>query len=256
MRVEGISAGPVRDVSFEVRRGEVFGVTGLVGSGRTELLRAIFGADVAGAGGVELFPVAKEAGASTGPRRFRHPAEATRAGIAMVTEDRKENGLLLRQPVRVNATLASMRRRFSRFGVIRRRAEVDAAEAMRRELDIRGEGIEQPVGRLSGGNQQKVAVAKWLVRGAEVYLLDEPTRGIDVAARRRIYQVIDRLAAGGGAVVVVSSDAEELYEICDTILVMSAGRVADVVRRGETGEEGRPWDEGRLMRASFVGYAT
>jgi ribose transport system ATP-binding protein len=169
------------------------------------------------------------------------------AGLAMITEDRKANGLLLPQPVRTNTTLGAMWRSFSKLGVIRRRAEEQAACAMADSLETRCTGVEQTVGELSGGNQQKVAIAKWLVRDADVFLFDEPTRGIDVAARRRIYRLIDALADAGKAIVTVSSDLDELLETCDRIAVMSAGRLVATFERGQ-------WSREAIMQAAFSKY--
>jgi ribose transport system ATP-binding protein len=241
LSVRGLARGSaVREASFEVRGGERLGITGLVGSGRTELLRALFGADRAKTGEVRVGDDAK-------PRRFAHPSQAVAAGLAMVTEDRKANGLLLSQPIRVNATLCALSRSFARFGLILSRAERSATDRMRQRLQIHCTGIQQRTGTLSGGNQQKVVVAKWLVRDAEVFLFDEPTRGIDVAARRKIYGIIEELAARGKGIVIVSSDLEELLETCDRIAVISAGRIAATFDRGE-------WSRDRITRAAFSGY--
>jgi ribose transport system ATP-binding protein len=228
----------VRDVSFEVHRGQRLGIAGLVGAGRTELLRMIFGADQADSGRIYLRN-------ETTPRRFRHPSEAVEAGIAMVTEDRKENGLLLTQPVRVNTTLAAIKTRFSARGLVRSRIEHREVTDMCERMETRCTSIEQTAGTLSGGNQQKVAVARWLMRDADVYLFDEPTRGIDVAARRRIYRLFDTLAENGKALVIVSSDVEELLETCDLIAVMSLGRLVKVFSRADASEE-------RIMQAAFA----
>ncbi|PQO38148.1 sugar ABC transporter ATP-binding protein [Blastopirellula marina] len=240
VRVSGLTGGIVQDVSFEVHRGEILGISGLVGSGRTELLRLIFGADVATAGSVYL-------GSDTVPHRFQHPKQAVDAGIAMVTEDRKQNGLLLPQSIRVNSTLAAMSQCFSRWGVIRFGAEASSTEQHRQSMEIRCESIEQPVNTLSGGNQQKVVIARWLTTGANVFLLDEPTRGIDVPARRRIYRLVDTLAAEGKGVVIVSSDLEELLETCDRIAVMSSGRMVETFTRPDLSHDA-------IMQAAFSGY--
>ncbi|TWU01361.1 sugar ABC transporter ATP-binding protein [Neorhodopirellula pilleata] len=250
MRVESLSRGIVKDVSFEVHRGERLGICGLVGSGRTELLRAMFGADPGVAGTVWLQRDQVH-------HRFSHPADAVAAGLAMVTEDRKDNGLLLTQSIRANVTLASLRARFTTAGWLKRREERVQTETMKESLEIRCESIEQPVKTLSGGNQQKVAVAKWLVRDADVFLFDEPTRGIDVAARRRIYRLFESLSADGKAIVIVSSDLEELFETCDRIAVMSAGRLVKTFERNNhesSSQDLSPWDFDDIMQASFSGY--
>ena len=234
-------AGVVRDVSFTTWRGGRLGITGLVGSGRTELLRLIFGADRADSGTI-ILPHKKH------PCRFQHPSQAVKAGLAMVTEDRKENGLLLSQSIRVNTTLAALADQVSSAGLIRAARERDVTREMCGRLETQCTSIEQPAATLSGGNQQKVAVAKWLVRDADVFFFDEPTRGIDVAARRRIYRLFDTLAADGKAIVIVSSDLEELLETCDQIAVMSAGRLVATFVRGD-------WSEERIMQAAFSEYA-
>ena len=241
LKVDAITCGIVKDVSFNVRRGERLGVAGLVGSGRTELLRAVFGADIATSGKLSL--------RSEEPQPcFRSPAQAVAAGLAMVTEDRKYDGLLLSHSVRSNSSLAALQARFSARGLIDSQTEHQCVESLCQTLDIRSTGVHQPVGMLSGGNQQKVAVAKWLIRDADVFLFDEPTRGIDVAARQRIYQLFESLAQDGKAVVIASSDLEELLDNCDRILVMSAGRVAAEFERGE-------WTEEKITQAAFSGYS-
>ena len=238
LRVEGVGRDWIRDVSFEVYRGERVGIAGLVGSGRTELLRMLYGADHAATGRVHV--------AEVDVGRPRHPRESVQAGLVMVTEDRKQDGLLLSLAVRVNATLASLMR-VSWLGWILPTREHDRVEDMCERLDIRCRSVQQPAATLSGGNQQKVVMAKWLLRDAEVFLFDEPTRGIDVPARRRIYELMDALAKDGKGIVVVSSDVDELMETCDRILVMSHGQLTDEFQRHEWSREG-------ILRAAFSGY--
>lgn len=232
----------VHDISITGRRGARLGVFGLVGSGRTELLRLIFGADKADQGTLELPHIGFRG-------RFATPAQAVAAGLAMVTEDRKENGLLLDQSIRVNVTLAALSKNFSRLGVVRHGAERKAATDICERLETRCTSIEQIASTLSGGNQQKVAVAKWLLQDAHVFLFDEPTRGIDVAARRQIYKLFETLAADGKSIVIASSDLEELFETCDQIAVMSAGRIIETFDRGD-------WSEDRIMQAAFSQYVS
>ncbi|PAY17279.1 sugar ABC transporter [Rhodopirellula sp. SM50] len=241
LAVETLCCGIVRDVSFQLRAGETFGIAGLVGSGRTELLRAIFGADRAESGQVCV--------AGKPPARFGHPSQAVTAGLAMVTEDRKQNGLLLQQSIRCNTSLSAMFKRFSRYGLITPAREATVAGEMCRAMETRCTGIEQSVGTLSGGNQQKVAIAKWLTRDADVFLFDEPTRGIDVGARRRIYELFEELASAGKGIVIVSSDLDELMETCDRIAVMSAGRLVETRERSL-------WTEDAILQASFAGHRT
>jgi ribose transport system ATP-binding protein len=240
LRVEHLTCGPIRDVSFTVGRGEILGLTGLIGSGRTELLRAIYGADRGDAGRVFV-------GDDPTPRRFRHPGEAVAAGLAMVTEDRKQSGLLLSKSVVINTTLSSLWKRFSFGGWLRTAKERETTGSMCRRLEIRCSDIDQSVSTLSGGNQQKVFVSKWLVRDAEVFLFDEPTRGIDIAARRLIYRLMDSLAESGKGLVIVSSELEELFETCDRIAVISRGGMTGTFTRGD-------WSREKIVQASFAGH--
>ena len=240
LSVRDLNCGMVYGVTFDVHCGQRWGITGLVGSGRTELLRAIFGADVASSGEVRL-------SGETSGRRFTHPEQAVAAGLAMVTEDRKQNGLLLSQSIATNTTLSSLAKRFSHWGLLRGCKERRVTQEMVDSLETRCQSIDQTVSTLSGGNQQKVAVAKWLVRDAEVFLFDEPTRGIDVAARRRIYRLMETLCANSKACIIASSDLEELFEICDVIAVMSDGKMVATFERGQ-------WSHEKIMQASFSGY--
>jgi ribose transport system ATP-binding protein len=165
----------------------------------------------------------------------------------MVPEDRKSEGLMLSLPVRTNLSLASLSRFRGRFGWMNRRSEREASEAASRQVQVRCQSMEQPVGQLSGGNQQKVLVGRWLLRQPEVILLDEPTRGIDVAAKFTIYRLIDDLASEGKGVVIVSSEVEELMLLCDRIAVISAGRLVESFDRGD-------WSRESLLAAAFRGY--
>jgi ribose transport system ATP-binding protein len=241
LRVEGLTRGKrLRNVSFEVRRGEILGLAGLVGSGRTEILRAIFGADRIDAGRVSL--------GSGPPLAIGGPPDAVRAGIGMIPEDRKEQALLLSQPVRMNMTLAMLPAFAQRRWWIDDAREVRATEELRARLDVRSHSLDQHAGELSGGNQQKVVIARWLLRECDVLLFDEPTRGIDVAAKIAVYRVLNELAARGKALVVVSSELPELMKLCDRIAVISAGRVVTTFARGE-------WSEEAIVAAAFSEYA-
>ena len=239
LQVRGLCAGArVREVSFEVRRGEILGLAGLIGSGRTETLRAIFGADPKDKGEVWL---------DDAPVEIRNPADAVRAGIGMVPEDRKQDGLLLAQPIRVNTTLATLGRHVHRGGWLNFHAETKTTDALCDRLGVRCGSTEQVVAQLSGGNQQKVVIGRWLARNCRVLLFDEPTRGIDVAAKDVIYQLLRDLATEGKAVVMVSSELTELMALCDRILVMSAGRIAAQFLPGE-------WTQEKITHAAFSGY--
>ena len=240
LRVDDLSCGPVYNVTFNVHRGERLGIAGLVGSGRTEMLRAIFGADIAHSGQVRV-----GTGGRTG--RFNSPSQAVAAGLVMVTENRKETGLLLSQSIQVNTTINALWQQFSTKGVLRQQQEQQTTFEQCESMETRCEHIDQSVNSLSGGNQQKVAIAKWLVKDADVFLFDEPTRGIDVAARRRIHRLFEALAANAKGLVIVSSDLEELLATCDRIAVMSAGCLVDTFQRGD-------WSEEQIMQAAFSNH--
>ena len=239
LHVRELRAGAaVRDVTLEARRGESLGSAGLVGAGRTETLRAIFGADARDSGAILVD------GRSVS---IRSPAHAVALGIGLVPEDRQHDALLLPQSIRVNTTLSTVPRHARRGGWIERAAETRTTESQCRRLQVRCTSYEQPVGELSGGNQQKVAIARWLARDCRVLLFDEPTRGIDVAAKDTIYELLRDLAAQGKAIVVVSSDLVELMALCDRLLVMSLGRIV---------AEFRPpaWTQEAITRAAFAGH--
>jgi ribose transport system ATP-binding protein len=241
LRVEGLTRGArVRGVSFKVRAGEILGLAGLVGSGRTETLRAIFGADRPEAGRVRR--------GEGPPLAIRGPRDAVRAGIGLVPEDRRHQALLLDQPVRANMTLGVLRRLARARWWIDAERETAAAEALRVRLDVRGRSLDQPAGELSGGNQQKVVIARWLLRDCDVLLFDEPTRGIDVAAKAAVHALLHDLATAGKAIVVVSSEIDELMAVCDRIGVMSDGRLVETLARGA-------WSEAAILAAAFSGYA-
>ncbi|APZ94801.1 Ribose import ATP-binding protein RbsA [Fuerstiella marisgermanici] len=220
LEVSHLSRGTaVRDISFGVRRGEVLGLTGLVGAGRTELVRLIFGADKAEAGELTL---------DGKPLRIGSPRDAIKAGICLLTEDRKSQGLVLGLSVRENFGLPNLSE-FSQFGMVSRRNERDALTGYVDSLSIRISHDEQLAKNLSGGNQQKVVLAKWLQQNAEILIFDEPTRGIDVGAKHEIYQLMNRLASAGKAIIMISSELPEVIGMSDRILVMHEGRLTGEV---------------------------
>jgi ABC-type sugar transport system ATPase subunit len=221
LAVKGLCRGrKVRDVTFAVGRGEVVGLTGLVGAGRTETARLVFGADRPDSGSVEL----------DGRRlTIRNPRDAIGAGIALLTEDRKAQGLVLGQSVRENFGLPNLPQ-LSRFGFVRERAERNAFAGYVESLGIKIPHAEELAKNLSGGNQQKVVLAKWLERNCEVILFDEPTRGIDVGAKYEVYSLINQLAAHGKAILLISSELPEVLGMSDRILVMREGRIAGEIR--------------------------
>jgi ribose transport system ATP-binding protein len=214
----------LRGMSFDVRRGEIVGLAGLVGAGRTETLRAIAGADLPQKGSVAIGGV---------QRRIHSPADGIAAGIAFITEDRKAQGLVLGMSVRENITLAHLGQFEDRDLLVNRRKEADAAKKSVDELRIRTPSIEQLVRNLSGGNQQKVVLAKWLLGDANVFLFDEPTRGIDVGAKAEIYGLMVELAKRGAAIVMVSSELPEVLGMSHRILVVSGGKIVREFSRTE-----------------------
>ena len=245
LQAHGIGrANAVRDVDLTLHAGEVMGLAGLVGSGRTELVRLLFGADKADRGEITLHAGKGDAAIVRRiPKGWRSPMQAIRAGIGLVTEDRKSQGLLLPQSIRVNTTLSDLGA-ISRGGWLRPAFERGIARRFVERLRVRSHSIEQPVSTLSGGNQQKVVFARWLHRECRVLLLDEPTRGVDVGARADLYAELDRMTDAGKALLMVSSDLRELMAMCDRIGVMSAGRLVAVFERGE-------WTEQSLLAAAF-----
>ncbi|WP_208542885.1 sugar ABC transporter ATP-binding protein [Nocardioides euryhalodurans] len=208
-------AGAFSGVDLTVRTGEIVGLAGLVGAGRSEILETVYGARKPTSGTVTVHGQ---------PLRGGSVPAAVRAGVGLCPEERKSQGLLLHQAVYRNVTVSSLRR-FSRFGLLDSRAERRRASEVTDSLDVRPAGVERLVRLLSGGNQQKVVLARWLLRGCQVLLLDEPTRGVDVGARTEIYALIRTLADSGVAVVVVSSEVEEVLGLSDRVLVIREGRV-------------------------------
>jgi simple sugar transport system ATP-binding protein/ribose transport system ATP-binding protein len=233
LSVRGLSRPPAfRDVSFDVRAGEIVGLAGLVGSGRTEIARAIFGADPA-AGSVTV----------AGNRPRRTPGAGIRAGLALLPESRKDQGLVMMRPLRENVSLAHLGEVSWRGIVQAARERLRVAEALA-SVDARAASQTMPVSALSGGNQQKAAIAKWLVKTPLVLLADEPTRGIDVGAKRGIYELIHRLAAEGLGVLLISSELEEVLGLAHRVLVVWNGRiVAELAGEAATEEA--------VMRAAF-----
>jgi ribose transport system ATP-binding protein len=228
LRVAGLSRrGVLHDITLTVHRGEVVGIAGLLGAGRTELARAIIGADQRDAG--KIFVKGVEV-------RMRHPAEASRRGVGFMPEDRKTQGLVPGLSVVDNITLPSLGR-LSRAGVVSPSRQAGVADRLVRDLRIKTPGLDQAVGALSGGNQQKVVLAKWLAGHADLLIMDEPTRGIDIGAKVEIYELMNQLTARGAGVLMISSELPEILGMSDRILVMRLGRiVAEFDAAGATEE--------------------
>lgn len=219
----------VRDAALEVRRGEVVGLAGLMGAGRTELAMSVFGRSYGRYISGEVF----KDGSLVELKSVR---DAIRNGLAYVTEDRKQLGLNLLQDIKTNISAAALQK-LSRYGVIDRDEEYDVATQLKQALSIRAPGVDENVGNLSGGNQQKVVFSKWMYTDPDVLVLDEPTRGIDVGAKFEIYQIINDLVEAGKAVLVISSELPELIGICDRIFVMKSGRINGQLSRKDFSEE-------------------
>lgn len=240
LELRSVSAGEsVKDVSLSVRAGEIVGLAGLVGAGRTELLRATYGADARDRGDVLL------AGKTINPIE---PRAAVKAGIGMVPEDRKSDGLLLPQSISHNVALAS-HENYSRRGWLDDSTALTDVRKTTATMAMKYDDLSQSVAELSGGNQQKAVIARWLLQDTPVLLLDEPTRGVDAAAKDSIHRLLAKLAAQGKAILMVSSELPELMANCDRILVMSVGRIT-----GEFTPEN--WSEEKITAAAFEGHRT
>jgi len=227
LEVEGLAGTGVGPVNLSVRAGEVVCMAGLIGSGRTEVGRLLFGADPRTAGSVRI---------GGRPSRPADPFEAIADGIGMVPENRKEQGLFLDHSVEDNIAISSLDR-FVAAGVVNRTERRDAVLTQMKRLSLRLNALSLPVKALSGGNQQKAALARWLLRDSRVLILDEPTRGVDIGAKREIYEEIDQLARAGKAILVISSDLPEAIGISDRLLVMREGKIVSELVSEKTSEE-------------------
>jgi simple sugar transport system ATP-binding protein len=228
LEVRGVRRGvKVRGVDFHVRSGEVVGIVGLVGAGKTELSRLLFGADAMEEG--EILLHGKQV-------QLRQPEDAVRAGIVLVPEERRKEGILVEESVRSNLTLPILKK-FVGGGFIRRRGEKEHAHRMIRELGIKTPHEEEKVGFLSGGNQQKVVIGKWLATDADIFLFDEPTKGVDIGAKRDIFTLIGRLVQEGKGIVYLSCEISEIIGISDRVLVMCDGRIVKELTGSEVNSE-------------------
>lgn len=237
-RVEDLQVkGSDNKVSFSVRQGEILGIAGLVGSGRTELLRAIFGADAKDGG--DLFLRDKQI-------EIKHPKDAVRQGISFLTEDRKEQGLILDMPCYANITITNLSE-IAKGGLLQKNIEQADSDRLIADLAIKTPSADQLVRNLSGGNQQKIVLAKWLFRHTDLLMIDEPTRGIDVGAKFEIYSLLWELAAQGKAIVMVSSDLPEIMGICHRVLVFSKGKISGEVDRAD-------FDQERILSLAYQEY--
>ncbi len=225
--VRGLKSRWHRDISFQIRAGEILGFAGLVGAGRTELAKVIFGEYHRSAGEIRI---------AGKPAHIRSPSDAIRASIGFAPEDRKGEGLILVRSVMENASMAVFST-LARWGVLRNRMMVDTVEPLIKSLEIKTPSLEQEVGKLSGGNQQKVVLARWLAAKPKVLILDEPTRAVDVGAKAEIYRLIDSLAKSGIAIMLISSEMPELLALADRIVVMHGGRISAPIEKRDASEE-------------------
>ncbi len=238
LEAKTLSAPPlVQDLSFQLKKGEILGIAGLVGSGRTECLRTLFGANPIASGQILV---------NGTPTQIKHPHDAVAAGIGMIPEDRKEDGLLLDQSIRFNATL-STHDLYSNKGYLNTTQETEATRAACTQLEVKYDSTEQAIRELSGGNQQKIVLLRWILRDSEILLLDEPTRGVDVAAKESIYALLRDLVAQGKSILIVSSELLELMALCDRIAAYSGGRIV---------QEFTPdtWTQESITEAAFQAY--
>lgn len=222
------TATPLKDVTFDLRAGEILGIAGLMGAGRTETARAIVGADPTHDGSILL---------RGRPIRIRHPADAVKHGIGYLSEDRKRYGLLLDKDVKANVTLGALRDKFATAGFVNDRAARASAGEYVGALRIKTPSVDQTTKFLSGGNQQKVVIAKWLVRDCDILIFDEPTRGIDVGAKEEIYGLLNELAGQGKSIIMISSELPEVLRMSHRVVVMSEGRVTGILDAGEATQE-------------------
>jgi ABC-type sugar transport system ATPase subunit len=227
LAVEGLSSPWHRNISFDIRAGEIVGFAGLVGAGRTELAKVIFGALPKDAGAISI---------DGSKVAIRSPSDAIAANIGFAPEDRKGEGLILVRSVLENASMAILSS-LARFGVLNQARVANRIDPYIKSLEVKTPSLDQEVGKLSGGNQQKVVLARWLAAEPKLLILDEPTRAVDVGAKAEIYRLIDRLAAQGIAIMLISSELPELLGLSDRIIVMEGGRISEPVHKSNASEE-------------------
>jgi len=225
--VKNLSGNGDRDISFSVRKGEILGISGLVGAGRTELAMLLFGAVPSESGEVLI---------DGRPVQIKSPHDAIQKGVGLLTEDRKGQGLFLEMGVGWNISFPIIRK-LSKYGVVNTKAETKIAQKYKERINIKTPSLEQRVINLSGGNQQKVVLAKALAAESDVLIFDEPTRGIDVGTKQEIYQLMTELANNGNAILMISSDMEELLGMSDRIIVLSEGKLAGEVTKEQFSQD-------------------
>ncbi|MFG6113958.1 sugar ABC transporter ATP-binding protein [Halobacillus sp. MO56] len=228
LQVKDISApGYFENISFDVARGEILGVAGLMGAGRTEIMESLFGARKFKGGEVRL---------DGKPIKIKHPADAINKGIGLITEDRKGKGLVLNQTIRENMALTNLPH-VSQNKIIQKKREQELVDRLMKRLNVKATGPEQTVGSLSGGNQQKVVIGKWLGIQPKLLILDEPTRGVDIGAKKEIYHIMNELTSFGVAIIMISSELPEVLGMSDRIMVIHEGKVGAILNRDEADQE-------------------
>lgn len=238
LELKGVTTRLVHDISFSLQKGEILGIAGLISSGRTELAQAIFGLDKILSGEIHVH----------GERALmKSPREAIDRGIALITEDRKDQGLVLGMPIVKNVSYASLDQ-FSSLGFVNRGEETAKAKDVLSQLRAKYSSLYEKVVNLSGGNQQKVVIAKWLLTDCDIFIFDEPTRGVDVGAKEEIYAILRELSRAGKSILLISSEMEEVMALSDRILVMSNGRIASSYRRGDYSSEQIFIDSASLLK--------
>lgn len=227
LRVENLNNQKLKDVSFQLKKGEILGLAGLVGAGRTEVARAIFGADKIASGTISI---------NEKPIQIKSPTVAIKNGIALIPEDRKQDGLMLDLSNRTNMSIVVIKE-LTKGSMVSPEKETELIDKYVEMLSIKTPSIESPVSNLSGGNQQKIVLAKWLATGADILIFDEPTRGIDVGAKRDIYNLLFELKEAGKSIIIISSEMSEILNLCDRVIVMHEGKLSGELGHKEATQE-------------------
>ena len=238
LRAENISNKNIKNISFELKKGEILGITGLVASGRTELANAIFGVDKITQGKIYI---------NNKHVIIDSPSKAIENGLGFITEDRKDTGLMLEMSIKDNASISSLKN-FTKGLFINKEKQLESVEDILKALKVKYSSIKEHVNNLSGGNQQKVVIGKWLLTSSDIIIFDEPTRGIDVSAKEEVYKIIEKLAREGKSIIMISSEIEEVFRMSNRILVMSNGQIVSQYKNGDVSSEQIFIDSSSLLR--------
>ena len=238
LKAENISNKSIKNISFELKKGEILGITGLVASGRTELANAIFGVDKITQGKIYI---------NNKHVIIDSPSKAIENGLGFITEDRKDTGLMLEMSIKDNASISSLKN-FTKGLFINKEKQLERVEDILKALKVKYSSIKEHVNNLSGGNQQKVVIGKWLLTNSDIIIFDEPTRGIDVSAKEEVYKIIEKLAKEGKSIIMISSEIEEIFRMSNRILVMSNGQIVSQYKNGDVSSEQIFIDSSSLLR--------